>query len=181
MNSHIKMGLYPLFWGWHCLHHWEIETIIDTAVHCIDTHSCLQSPEYCGHNVACNHNTIGVTYRVQGWQMPLQYFFYSKNSLVKNMWNLPKSRGEGCRYITDWFKQILPIFLTWLLNKLKFLTPMVDSASGIWSGLLAATTSVGELELVCMHCWMWYQWSCWYTWKNTLTMHSPMNIKNGRH
>lgn len=62
------------------------------------------------------------------WADAPPIFFLLKNGLVRNVWNLHKREGEGCRYITDWFKQILPIFLTWFLNKLKFLTPMVDSA-----------------------------------------------------
>jgi hypothetical protein len=43
-----------------------------------------------------------------------------------------KNWGEiertGCMYIKDWFKTNLPLFLTWLLRKLKFLILMVDFA-----------------------------------------------------
>jgi hypothetical protein len=34
--------------------------------------------------------------------------------------------GKGCMYIKEWFKSIFPLFLTWLLHKLKFLLPMVE-------------------------------------------------------
>jgi hypothetical protein len=34
-------------------------------------------------------------------------------------------------YIKDWFKPILPLFLTGLLHTLKFLIPMVESVSSV--------------------------------------------------
>lgn len=43
---------------------------------------------------------------------------------------------EGHMYIMDWFKPIFPLFLTWLIQKLQFLIPMVNTPPILFAKLL---------------------------------------------
>ena len=66
--------------------------------------------------------------------MPLQYFvcvrivfvgyLLEEEQLEKLRWE----REKECAYIKDWFKPIVPLFLTWHVHKLKFLVNMVNFA-----------------------------------------------------
>lgn len=53
-------------------------------------------------------------------------------------------------YINDWFKPVFPLYLMWLLLKLKFLIPMVDFAPPVLLGMLCLCLCACEHVHICV-------------------------------
>jgi len=76
---------------------------------------------------------IGVSGGVKGDKCPSNIFLRKNSFFFTTEFKRDKlkvwsdSGGKGCACIKDWFKLIFPLFLAWLLHKVKFLTSIVGS------------------------------------------------------